>query len=61
MTSPDPTGPAEPSAVEPSSGQRRGGGYGVLAWTVFVLSIAAVLGLLGGCMSVLYAPLLTGG
>ncbi|GAB3450755.1 hypothetical protein GCM10027570_26050 [Streptomonospora sediminis] len=43
----------------PPTGPRRG--YGVGAWTVFVLAIVSVLTLLGGCLSVLYGPLLTGG
>src|SRR5690625_1805929 len=51
-------GPAG-SARVPST--RRKGGYSVLSWTLFLVAIAAVLVLLGGCLSALYGPLLTGG
>ncbi|WP_156002472.1 hypothetical protein [Streptomonospora sp. PA3] len=54
MPSSDPAGPTPPA--EP---RRRG--YGAPAWIVFVLAIVSVLMLLGGCVSVLYAPVLTGG
>ncbi|GAA1776104.1 MULTISPECIES: hypothetical protein [Streptomonospora] len=55
MPSSDSGGPAPPSK------QRRRSGYGPFAWTVFVLAIVSVLALLGGCVSVLYGPLVTGG
>ncbi|MDT0303337.1 hypothetical protein [Streptomonospora wellingtoniae] len=44
----------------PPSQKRRASGYGPFAWTVFVLAIVSVLVLLGGCVSVLYGPLVTG-
>ncbi|MFD0773440.1 hypothetical protein ACFQZ2_05810 [Streptomonospora algeriensis] len=51
---------SDPAGSTPPSGQRRGGGHGPLAWTVFVLAIVSVLVLLGGCLSVLYGPVVTG-
>ncbi|GAA4918189.1 hypothetical protein [Streptomonospora salina] len=51
---------SDPAGSRPPSGQRRGG-YGPLAWTVFILAVVAVLVLLGGCLSVLYGPIATGG
>ncbi|CAM3741612.1 hypothetical protein [Nocardiopsis rhodophaea] len=35
--------------------------HGFLAWAVFILAVGSMLALIGGCMTVLYAPLFTGG
>ncbi|WP_169775389.1 hypothetical protein [Streptomonospora alba] len=51
---------SDPAGSLPPSGRRRRA-HGPLAWTVFVLAIVSVLVLLGGCLSVLYGPLVTGG
>ncbi|MBV2364832.1 hypothetical protein ACFPZ0_03345 [Streptomonospora nanhaiensis] len=51
-----PTDPAPPD--DPGPPRQR---HGILAWTVFVAAIAAVLTLITGCLSVLYGPLITGG
>ncbi|CAM3913823.1 hypothetical protein NOGI109294_18385 [Nocardiopsis gilva] len=35
--------------------------HGFLAWLVFILAVGSMLALIGGCMTVLYAPIFTGG
>jgi hypothetical protein len=56
-----PCGGEEGRAV-PIPHRRRGGDRsGPLAWTVFVLAVAAVLALVAGCAALVYGPVLTGG
>ncbi|WP_393916480.1 hypothetical protein [Halostreptopolyspora alba] len=35
--------------------------HGFLAWFVFVVAVGAVLTLAGGCVAMVYGPVLTGG
>lgn len=35
--------------------------HGFLAWFVFVVAVVVVLALAGGCMAMVYGPVLTGG
>ncbi|MDA8372317.1 MAG: hypothetical protein M0026_20955 [Nocardiopsaceae bacterium] len=48
-----------PPPPHPGLGRHRR--YGFFAWFVFIVAIGAVLALAGGCLAVMYGPVLTGG